>query len=374
MIEGSQQVAPQVPPALDPSAAHAGMITGNIGNTPMVRLGRLFPDLEVHAKLEQFNPTQSIKDRSAFYILSAAERDGSLRPGAPIVESSSGNFGLSVALYGNMCKHPVICVVDPRIMPYYRRMYNILGVEMCMVNELEQGSYQLSRIRKVKQLSREIPHAYVPNQYDNPRNAEAHYLFTGGEILRDMGERAIDYLFIGVSTGGTLSGIAKRVRQQYPQCKIIAVDAEGSPLFDPVAKCRLMTGLGSNYVSRNLDKALISDVVLVSDIEATAMARVLTRREGIFAGISSGAVVAAIRKMSARIPPGRRVVAVFPDSGNRYIETFYHDDWVEKHLGVSMAKLARDLGSLDKVVTPVPLADRATLEQDIDLEKQPHVP
>ncbi|HKY34943.1 MAG TPA: pyridoxal-phosphate dependent enzyme [Polyangiaceae bacterium] len=340
--------------ALDPGVAHAGLITGNIGNTPLVRLGRLFPKHDAHAKLELLNPTQSMKDRSAFHILSAAEREGTLLPGAPIVESSSGNFGLSVALYGNIKNHPVICVVDPRLMPYYRRMYAILGVEMRVVDEMEQGSYQLGRIRKVKELSARIPGAYVPNQYDNPRNAEAHYLFTGGEILRQVGERSIDYLFVGISTGGTLTGIARRIRERHPECEIVAVDAQGSPLFDPCPRPRLMTGLGSNYVSRNLDKDLISTVVLVSDLEATAMARVLTRQEGIFAGVSAGAVVAAIRKMSDRIPPGKTIVTLLPDSGNRYIETFYNDRWVRRHLGVDINRLGRERGGLENLVTPIP--------------------
>lgn len=347
--------------AIEPGVLHAGLVTGNIGNTPMVRLRRLFPDLDVHAKLELFGPTQSVKDRSAFHILTAAERDGALRPGAPIIESSSGNFGLSIGLYGSIKNHPVICVVDPRLMPYYRRMYGILGIQLRMVDGMELGSYQLSRIRTVKELSARIPDAYVPNQYDNPRNAEAHYLFTGGEIIRQMA-RPIDYLFVGISTGGTLTGIARRVRERYPECIIVAVDAAGSPLFDPCPRPRFMTGLGSNYVSRNLDRDLVDGVVLVSDLEATAMARVLTRQEGVFAGVSSGAVTAAIWKMQYLIPPGKTVVTLFPDSGNRYIETFYSDRWIKKQLGVSLAKLARDAGGYENLVKPAAVTETRVSE------------
>ncbi len=349
MSEALRQAVDPILQDLDPRIAHAGHITGHIGNTPLVRLGRMFKDIEVHAKLELLNPTQSMKDRTAFHILSCAERDGSLLPGASIVESSSGNFGLSVALFGSIRNYPVICAVDPRLMPYYHRMFRILGVEMRMVDEMEQGSYQLSRIRKVKELAAKIPGAFVPNQYDNPRNAEAHYLFTGGEMLRQVGERSVDYLVVGISTGGTLTGIARRVLERFPNCQVIAVDAVGSPLFDPVPKQRMMTGLGSNYSSQNLDRSLIAEVVLVNDVEATAMARVLTRREGIFAGISSGAVVAAICKLRPRIAAGSTVLTLFPDSGNRYIETFYDDSWVQKHLGVGVCDLDRAVDDLESM-------------------------
>ncbi|MEE9382014.1 MAG: pyridoxal-phosphate dependent enzyme [Nannocystaceae bacterium] len=350
---GTGQLVGSASTALDPGVAHAGLITGNIGNTPTVRLAKLFPELKVHAKLELLNPTQSIKDRSAFHILSAAERDGTLRPGAPVVESSSGNFGLSVALYGSIRNHPVICVVDPRLMPYYRQMYRILGVQVQIVDNMDRGSYQLSRIRRVKELRASIPDAYAPNQYDNPRNAEAHYLFTAEEILQHTAEEPIDYLFVAVSTGGTLTGVARRVRERHPACKVIAVDAQGSTLFDRRPRPRFMTGLGSNYVSRNLDKGLIAGVVLVSDIEATVMARVLTRKEGIFAGISSGAVVAAIRKMAPMIPPCSNVVTLFPDSGNRYIETFYDDRWVLENLGLDLSQTDGDAAALEDLVAPI---------------------
>jgi N-(2-amino-2-carboxyethyl)-L-glutamate synthase len=143
---------------------------------------------------------------------------------------------------------------------------------------------------------------------------------------------------------------------------VIAVDAQGSPLFDPQPRPRLMTGLGSNYFSRNLDRDLISGVVLVNDVEATAMARALTRREGIFAGVSSGAVVAAICKVQHSIPPGSNVVTLFADSGNRYIETFYNDRWVRKHLGVAREQLDRVAGDLERCavvpresILPVPV-------------------
>lgn len=332
----------------DPRVAHADHITGHIGNTPMVRLTKLFGGFEVLAKLELLNPTQSMKDRTAFHILSSAERDGTLQPGATIIESSSGNFGLSVALFGNIRNYPVICAVDPRLMPYYQRMFRILGVEGRVVDEMENGSYQLARIRAVKDLAARIPGSFVPNQYDNPRNAEAHYLFTGGEMLRQVEDRRIDYLVVGISTGGTLTGIARRILERFPQCKVVAVDAVGSPLFDPVPKPRMMTGLGSNYSSANLDRSLISEVVLVNDLEAAAMARALTRREGIFAGVSSGAVVAAICKLRSRIAPGSTVVTLFPDSGNRYIETFYDDTWVSEHLRASASELERTVDELEK--------------------------
>lgn len=313
-------------------------VMGNVGRTPLVRLGNLFRNHRVFAKLEYLNPTSSVKDRTAAYILERAEAAGLLGPGSTIIESSSGNFGLSIAFFGMLKGYRVIVVVDPRVSPYFLKMYSILGIEVVQVNELTQGSYQLARIERVKELAKLHPNAFLPNQYDNPDNAGVHFQFTAGEILRQLRGEIIDYLVIGVSTGGTLSGIAERVKQEHPDCKVIAVDAVGSLIFDTEAKSRLMTGLGSNFISKNLRKELIDGFELVTDVDALIMARRLLKQESIFAGISSGAVMTGVQRLCDRVPPGKTIVTLIPDSGYRYIDTFFDDGWIKEMMGMEAFK------------------------------------
>ena len=307
-----------------------------IGNTPLLQLQKMFPRQSVFAKMEYFNPTNSMKDRTAYEIITQAEEEGKLKPGMTIVESSSGNFGLAMAYIGKLKNYKVICVVDPRISPYFKRMFEILGVQMEMVHHEEDGSFQQARINRVRQLAEQIPNVFLPNQYDNPQNFMTHYKHTGAEIVEQMGDKPIDYVVMGISTGGTLSGIAEKIKEYHHKCKVIAVDTKGSILFDHTPKPRLMTGLGSNYISKNLNYQIIDDFILVEDKESLLTSRKALRKEGIFAGPSTGAILCAVEKLCKTIGPDANVVTVVPDSGNRYMDTFYNDEWVKKNLGYEM--------------------------------------
>ena len=307
-------------------------ILDRIGETPLVRLSRLFRDsrCEVLAKLELFNPGGSVKDRPARYILERGLADGSIRKNSHIVESSSGNLAIALAMVCRIHGLRFTAVVDPNVSPINLRIIQCYGGNIELVTEKDhQGGYLGTRIERVKRMLREQPNVVWTNQYANDRNWQSHYHGEGEEILRDL-DRPLDYLVLGVSTSGTLHGIARRLREAWPNMKVVAVDALGSVLFGTPPYPRDLPGLGASRVPELLQRDEIDQAIHIDDYESAVACRELVKHEGIFAGGSSGSVIAAIQRLSSQVPCGARILTVLPDRGERYLETVYDNAWLSR--------------------------------------------
>ncbi|HEX4955026.1 MAG TPA: 2,3-diaminopropionate biosynthesis protein SbnA [Thermoanaerobaculia bacterium] len=319
----------------EPVRPPLGCILDAVGNTPMVRLDRYFPDMQVEvlAKLEGQNPAGSGKDRPALRVVEEALKNRALSPGSVVVESSSGNMGIGLA---QVCRYyglRLICVVDPKISPANLQLLQAWGVEVDRVEkpDPETGEFLQARIARVKEILAAHPGAFWPNQYANDHNALSHYHTTMEEILRDVG--APDYLFVATSTCGTIAGCARLIRDRGLPTQVVAVDAWGSQIFGSEKRKRLLPGLGASLRPPLCPTELIDDVILVSDLEAVAGCRRLLAREAIFAGASSGGVLAAMERFLPGARPGSLAVAVLPDRGERYLATVFSDSWVRENLG-----------------------------------------
>jgi len=305
-----------------------------VGNTPMVTLdldGHKYVNL--YAKLEFFNPTGSVKDRAASYVINKLMDSGEINPGTTLIESSSGNFGISLSAY---CKYhglKFICVVDPCITPLNEMLIRSFGAVVIKVEEPdENGGYLLSRIRKVKQLREEIENSYWVNQYGNPYNAEAYYHSLAGEICRELDH--VDYIFLGISSGGTITGVSRRIAEEYPEAKVIAVDIVGSVIFGNPPQKRFIPGIGSSMVPDILEHSKIADVVMMDEESTISNCHELLEKYNIFAGGSSGSAYGGIKKYFSKNPVQHpvNVVTVFPDRGERYATTVYNEEWYSNFL------------------------------------------
>ncbi|HEY0733741.1 MAG TPA: 2,3-diaminopropionate biosynthesis protein SbnA [Herpetosiphonaceae bacterium] len=300
-----------------------------IGKTPLVYLRRLFPQPgpQVLAKLELLNPGGSVKDRPARFIIEEGLRCGTIHAGTHLIESSSGNLGIALAMVAQVYGLAFTCVVDPAISPTNLRILQQLGAQIEMVDRPDnQGGYLKTRIQRVGELLTILPESMWVNQYANQLNWQAHYHGTGDEILRDL-DGPIDCLVTAVSTTGTLLGISRRLRQVFPALHVIAVDAAGSVIFGAAPGPRKIPGIGASRTPELLSLEDIDEVVYVSDREAVAGCRALVTHEGILAGGSSGSVIAAIGKLLPSFPPSYRVLTILPDRGERYLDMVYDDTW-----------------------------------------------
>ncbi|MGI5321205.1 2,3-diaminopropionate biosynthesis protein SbnA [Actinomadura nitritigenes] len=308
----------------------------SIGDTPLVELERLLPEtpIRVFGKMERFNPGGSIKDRTALAMLRDGIRTGALEPGrSVVVESTSGNLGVGLA---QVCVYHglrLICVVDARTTARNLAAMRAFGAEVEVVTrpDPETGEFLPVRLRRVRELAETLPHAYWPNQYANPLNPSAHEQ-TMREIDQALDGR-VDYLFCPVSTFGTLRGCADYARGRGLGTTVVAVDAVGSAIFGGPPAPRLIPGHGASVRPALADPAAADAVVHVTDLECVAACRRLVRREAVLAGGSSGAAVAALEKLAGTVPPGSRCVLVFPDGGDRYLDSIYSDAWVFEHFG-----------------------------------------
>ncbi|HKN38323.1 MAG TPA: 2,3-diaminopropionate biosynthesis protein SbnA [Acidimicrobiia bacterium] len=305
-----------------------------VGRTPLVELGRQFPPPgpTVIAKLELMNPSGSMKDRSAAYIIERGLADGTITAASHLIESSSGNFGIALATAARVHDLEFTCVVDPKTTPANLRILGCLGAHVELVTDADDhGCFLDARLRRVAELCRETPEGVWINQYANERNWQAHYHGTAGEILADL-DRPLDCLVVPVSTTGTILGLARRLRGAFPGLRVVAVDAAGSVIFGGPPGPRHVPGLGAGRRPELLAAGAseIDEVVSVSDREAVAGCRALASSEGILAGGSSGAVVAAIGRMRPGWPAGWQVLTVLPDRGDRYLDQVYDDDWVAR--------------------------------------------
>lgn len=303
-----------------------------VGDTPVVALERLFPDdgVEVLAKLELMNPGGSMKDRSARHIVESGLADGTIPAASTLVESSSGNFGIALAMAARLNGLQFICVVDPKTTGANVALLRQLGAQVEIVSEPDAaGGYLTTRIRRVKEiLAATTPRTVWVNQYANQRNWHAFYHGTGAELARQL-IHPPDYLFAPVSTTGSILGCSRRLRETFPDLQVIAVDAVGSVIFGERSYSREIPGIGSSRMPELFSRHEIDNVVHVDDVDAAHGCRELLSAEGIFAGGSSGAVVAAIRRTVPQLPRRARVLAILPDRGDRYLDLVYDDAWLD---------------------------------------------
>jgi N-(2-amino-2-carboxyethyl)-L-glutamate synthase len=325
-----------------PVLLDAGILAA-VGQTPLVRLERLFPEnrFRLYAKLEMLNPGGSIKDRAALSMLLDGYAKGKIGPNTTIVESSSGNLGVGLAQVCRYLNLRFICVVDARATTANLAMLRAYGAEVQVVEPpAEDGDDLLSaRINHVQRLCQTVEDCYWVNQYTNVANPLAHYQ-TMGEIDAALGGR-VDYLFVATSTCGTLRGCCEYVRARGLSTKVIAVDAAGSVIFGQKPTKRLIPGHGASRMPDLYRSGLEDGHLHVTDLDCVVGCYRLLRSEAILAGGSSGGVVSALEKFGGEIPPGSNCVAVLCDRGERYLDTIYSEDWVRENFGDTSQLLDR---------------------------------
>ncbi|NEW08595.1 cysteine synthase family protein [Paenibacillus sp. SYP-B3998] len=302
-------------------------ITECIGNTPIVALeDELVPSgKKLFLKLDYFNPTFSVKDRTGFGMVKRALEQGEIKPGGILIESTSGNLGKSLAMLGAVYRFRVLIVVDPKISPSILKWYKAYGAETEMVTELdEDGGYQKTRYRKVKELLNNYPDAYWPNQYDNPSNPTYHFETTAQEIINFP----MDAVVGAVSTGGHLCGISRLMKAKKPEVQVVACDVKGSAIFNKSFHSYLINGVGLSWRTENTDLSVIDHICMASDQEAISTCRLLAREHGLMIGGSGGlAVIAALSYLNHS--NASTVLAIIPDTGINYLDQIYDDEWLD---------------------------------------------
>ncbi len=303
----------------------AGNILELIGNTPLVKLNKLNGSkAEVLLKLESFNPMSSVKDRIGFALIEDAEKSGRLKKGGLIIEPTSGNTGIGLAMAAAVKGYKLILTMPETMSIERRKLLAALGAEIILTEGAKgmQGS-----IDKAQELHEANPGSIIPGQFTNPANPAYHYKVTAEEILRDTDNR-IDFFVAGVGTGGTLTGIGTRLKEVNPDVKLIAVEPSDSPILSGgKAGPHKIQGIGANFIPKILNTAIIDEVMPVKAEDAGNTSRELAKQEGILVGISSGAALFAALTVANRAEnTGKRIVALMPDSGERYLSTWLFDD------------------------------------------------
>ena len=288
-----------------------------IGNTPMVRLHRVTePSMAtVLAKLEGFNPGGSVKDRICLAMIEDAEARGLIKPGATIVEPTSGNTGIGLAMVGAVKGYRVILTM-PEVMSV-ERLYILksYGAEV-VLTPADEG--MIGAVKKAEELVQQIPHAFMPQQFQNSANPQAHRQTTAQEILRDT-DGEFDAFVAGVGTGGTITGVGETLKRKHPKLKVVAVEPHGSPMLsrgEPGP--HLVQGIGAGFIPHVLNQAVIDAIVTVSDEDAYHTAKRLAKEDGLFVGLSAGAACFAALQVAKELGSGKTVVTIFPDGGERY--------------------------------------------------------
>ena len=310
-----------------------------VGRTPLIRLHRIAQGIAapVYVKADQLNPGGSVKDRIAIRMVEDAERRGLLKPGGTIVEGTSGNTGMGLALVAAVKGYKVIFTINDKQSQEKMDALRALGAEVIVCPTAVEPEDPRSYYSVAKKLSQEIPNCYYPNQYANPMNPQTHYESTGPEIWEDS-DGKITHFVAGMGTGGTLTGIGRYLKEKNPAVKIIGVDPIGSLYYDffkrgVVGKAQpyVVEGIGEDFFPTTMDLSILDDVYQVTDRECFVWTRKLARQEGIFAGGSSGGAVGVALRVARTLAPDQMVVAFLPDHGDRYLSKIYNDDWMRRH-------------------------------------------
>ena len=298
-------------------------ITDLIGSTPLLSVSRFGSAYNVHAtllaKLEGENPAGSAKDRVAAAMIAAAESEGKLRAGSTIIEPTSGNTGIGLAMVAAVKGYKVILTMPDTMSEERRRLLRAYGAELV----LTEGKLGMTgAIAKAQELAASIPDSFIPGQFENPANPAAHYATTGPEIWADT-DGKVDVFVAGIGTGGTITGVGKYLKERNPAVQIIGAEPAGSPvLTGGVAGPHGLQGIGAGFIPDALDMSVVDEVLTITEEEAYAAARTLAQREGVLVGISSGAALAAaVRYASRPENEGKMVVVLLPDTGDRYLST-----------------------------------------------------
>ncbi|MDR3121233.1 MAG: cysteine synthase family protein [Clostridiales bacterium] len=305
-------------------------ILGTIGNTPLIEIKNCTTKDEgqVLFKYERSNPGGSIKDRPAIYIINEAERRKWLKPGGTIIESSSGNFGISLAMIGAAKGYRVIILVDPKTTNANLSLLKAFGAEVIVVTEQDDsGSYHKTRIALANKLAREIENSFRPDQCFNLLNSDAHYNGTACEIINNC-QQGLTAIIAAVSTGGQLGGISKSLNTYMPEVQVIGVDAVGSSIFGGDSHAYRIPGIGLAWTPNNLTMNNIDCVYKITDEQAFVTARSFAKLEGILMGPSSGACALVALHLAQRLPRDKRIVCMVSDGGERYIQTLFSDEWM----------------------------------------------
>lgn len=324
-------------------------ILETIGNTPLVRINKITQELDclVLAKVETFNPGNSVKDRMAVKMIEDAEADGRLKPGGTIIEGTSGNTGMGLALGAIVKGYKLICVITDKQSKEKMDILRAVGAKVIVCPTDVEPDDPRSYYSVSKRLGTEIPNSWYVNQYDNPSNAIAHYEQTGPEIWEQT-EGKVTHFVVGVGTGGTISGVAKYLKEHNPNVKIWGVDTYGSVfkkyhetgIFDENEIYSYITeGIGEDILPKNVDFSLIDGFTKVTDKDAAVFTRRLALEEGIFVGNSAGSAIKGVLQLKEHFKPEDVVVVLFHDSGSRYVGKMFNDDWM------------RERGFLDEEIT-----------------------
>ena len=295
----------------------ANNILQTIGNTPHVKLNRLYgSDSEVYVKLEKQNPGASIKDRIALAMIEDAEAKGLLKPDSVIIEPTSGNTGIGLAIVAAVKGYKLVLVMPESMSIERRRLMAVYGAQLELTPR-EKG--MKGAIEKANELAANTPNSWIPQQFSNPANIDIHRRTTAKEIINDFPE-GLDYLITGVGTGGHISGVAEVLKAKFPSLKVFAVEPAASPVISGGQPApHPIQGIGAGFIPDNLKRELLDGVITVTKEEAFEYAQRIAREEGIFVGISSGASLAAVAKKLAEVPKGSRILTFAYDTGERYL-------------------------------------------------------
>ncbi len=300
-----------------------------VGNTPLVRLNQVTKGLAptVLAKVEYFNPGGSVKDRIALGMVEAAERDGSLQPGGTIIEPTSGNTGVGLAIVAAQKGYKCVFVMPDKMSQEKISLLRAYGAEVVVCPTAVSPDHPSSYYKTAERLAREIPNGWQPNQYANVNNPEAHYRSTGPEIWRQT-EGRITHFVAGVGTGGTICGTARYLKEQNPSIVVVGADPEGSVYSGGSGRPYLVEGVGEDFWPQTYTPGLVDRIEAISDRDSFLMTRRVTREEGILIGGSCGLAVAAALRVAAELDSDALMVVLLPDSGRGYLSKIFNDEWM----------------------------------------------
>jgi cystathionine beta-synthase len=354
-----------------------------IGKTPLIRLNRLAKGIksEIYVKLEYLNPGGSVKDRIGLTMVEAAEKEGFLKPGGTIIEATAGNTGVGLALVAAIKGYRIIFVMPDKMSEDKISLLKAYGAEVVIVPTSVPPDSPESYNGVADRLAKEIPGAYRPNQFENPNNPLAHYLTTGPEIFEDSNGK-VDVFVASMGTGGTISGVAKYLKEKKKDIIVVGADPEGSILSGDSPKSYKVEGIGEDFIPKAFNRQLVDEMVRISDKESFNTARRLAREEGLLVGGSSGTAVAAALKFAQRLKKPKYIVVLLPDTGRNYLTKIFSDSWMQENgfweenevraiKIIEILKQKKDLPVIISVSTADKLSDALNLIHKYNISQLP---